>query len=86
MPMIYDMSEDVAEARRKQTYNAVDGDDFAEDDGDEVLGSDSRSLNAAAQDRRARDEDSPARCPWSAPRVQTREVFAVAVPCSSGCG
>ena len=31
MPMIYDMSEDVAEARRKQTYNAVDGDDFAED-------------------------------------------------------
>lgn len=30
--------------------DAVDGDDFAEDDGDEVLGADARGFDAAAQD------------------------------------
>ena len=40
--------------------DAVDGDDLAEDDGDEVLGADARRPDAGTEDRRAGDEDSPA--------------------------
>jgi hypothetical protein len=39
--------------------DAVDRDDLAEDDGDQVLGADARGLDAAAEDGRARDEDAP---------------------------
>ena len=39
--------------------DAVDGDDFAEDDGDEVFGADAGGFDAAAQDRGAGDEDAP---------------------------
>ena len=39
--------------------DAVDGDDFAEDDGDKVLGSDPRRFDSAAQDRCAGYEDAP---------------------------
>lgn len=39
--------------------DAVDGDDFAEDDGDEVLGADARGFDAAADNRGAGDEDAP---------------------------
>lgn len=39
--------------------DAVDGDDLAEDDGDQVLGSDSRSLDAGAEDGGSGDEDTP---------------------------
>lgn len=40
--------------------DTVDGDDLAEDDGDEVLGTDARRPNATAEDRGAGDEDAPA--------------------------
>ena len=40
--------------------DAVDGDDFAEDDGDQVLGSDSRRPDTSAEDGRACDENAPA--------------------------
>ena len=40
--------------------DAVDGDDFAEDDGDEVLGPYSWGFDAAAQDGGAGYEDAPA--------------------------
>ena len=40
--------------------DAVDGDDFAEDDGDEVFGADSRCFDAAAEDGCAGYEDAPA--------------------------
>lgn len=39
--------------------DAVDGDDLAEDDGDQVLCSDSRSLDAGAEDGGSGDEDTP---------------------------
>ncbi len=39
--------------------DAVDGDDLAEDDGDEVLGADARGADTAAKDGRAGDEDAP---------------------------
>jgi hypothetical protein len=39
---------------------AVDGDDFAEDDGNEVLSSNSRCLDTTTDDGRAGDEDPPA--------------------------
>jgi len=39
--------------------NTVDSNDFAEDDGDQILGSDSRCLDAAAEDGRAGNEDAP---------------------------
>ena len=41
--------------------DAVDGDNFAEDDGDEVFGADSRGFDAAAEDGGAGDEDAPAK-------------------------
>lgn len=41
--------------------DAVDGDDLTEDDGDQVLGSDSRRLDTGTEDGRARDEDTPSR-------------------------
>jgi hypothetical protein len=40
--------------------DTVDGDDLAEDDGDEVLGSDSGSLDACTEDGRSGNEDAPA--------------------------
>jgi len=40
--------------------DAVNGHDLAEDNRDKVLGTDTRGLDAAAQDRRAGDEDAPA--------------------------
>lgn len=39
--------------------DTVDGDDFAENDGDQVLCSDTRSFNTAAENRRSGNEDSP---------------------------
>jgi hypothetical protein len=39
--------------------DTVDGDDFAENDGDEVLGSDTRGFDAASEDGCAGDKDSP---------------------------
>lgn len=39
--------------------DAVDGDDLAEDDGDEVLGSDTGGANTAADDRGSSYEDAP---------------------------
>lgn len=39
--------------------DAVDGDDFAEDDGDQVLGSDARGADATADDGGAGYEDTP---------------------------
>ena len=40
--------------------DAVDGDDFAEDDADEVFGADAGRFDAAAEDGGAGDEDAPA--------------------------
>ena len=39
--------------------DAVDGDDFAEDDGDEVLGADAGRFDAATENGGAGDEDAP---------------------------
>lgn len=39
--------------------DAVDGDDLAEDDGDQVLGPDAWRFNTAAEDGGAGDEDAP---------------------------
>lgn len=52
--------------------DAVDGHDFAEDDGDEVLGADTGRLDASAKNRRAGNEDSPAvrvSAGWKALRI-----------------
>lgn len=39
--------------------DTVDGDDFAEDDGDEVLSADARGADTATDNRRAGNEDAP---------------------------
>lgn len=39
--------------------DAIDGDDLAEDDGDEILGADTGSFDTTAQDRRTGNEDAP---------------------------
>ena len=41
--------------------DAVDGDDLAEDDGDEVLGADAGCFDATSEDGGAGDEDTPAK-------------------------
>lgn len=39
--------------------NSVNGDDFAENNGDQVLGSDARSFDTGAENRGSCDEDTP---------------------------
>lgn len=42
--------------------DSVDGDDLAEDDGDQVLGSDPRRLDTGTENRRTGDEYTPGGC------------------------
>lgn len=56
-----DVIADVADFGREDDGHddAVDGDDLAEDNADQVLGADTRCLDAGAEDGRARDENAP---------------------------
>lgn len=44
--------------------DTVDSDDFAEDDGDKVLCSDSWGFDTSAEDGGACDEDTPEKAKW----------------------
>lgn len=58
--------------------DAVDGDDFAEDDGDQVLCSDSGGLDTTTEDGCAGDEDAPG-------GTDDRETDAEGDACASPC-
>lgn len=78
---------DVADEGREDDGHddTVDGDDFAEDDGDQVLGSDSRRFDTGTEDGRARDEDTPIGNICQLCRDQIIEG-GVAIPCCTDDG
>jgi hypothetical protein len=58
---VYSVSRNDSEFRAEYDGHdyAIDGNNFAKDDGDQILGSDSRGFDTTTEDGRTGNEDSP---------------------------